>query len=442
MPQDNRQRLVIFPKETRGPQLIETLGYPLLFSYGFILLFFGLVLSKPRQIIPELMKIMLSSSQLLTGHIALTSLGGAFLNAALLTLGLILLAYWQKMPVTGPLVASLFMVSGFAFFGKNIFNSLPMLVGVYLYAKSQKMPFKSFGIVAFFGSSLSPLVSVLAFESPLPVYWGIPLGCLLGIIIGFVLPPLATHFQAFTQGFSLYNVGFTSGILSMLIVGIFRMVGFEIPTHHILTNKYDDFLTLFIFVFSLILFLLGFYFSKKEGRLQLKELYRSSGKIVSDYLAMFGLGSTLINMGAMALLGLAYVKLIGGDLNGPIFGALLSMIGFGAYGSHLFNAVPVFLGVFLTSFLNIYQMNETSLLLAALFSTTLGPISGFYGPVFGIIAGFFHVAMVMNIGYLHGGVNLYNNGFSGGFIAGIMVPILDSLSLKKRRENFWKKVLK
>ncbi len=314
-----------------------------------------------------------------------------------------------------------------------------MLLGTFLYAKKQGVPFRNFGIISFFGSSLSPLVSVLAFESPLPTSWGLFCGYLLGIAIGFVLPPLATHFQTFTQGFSLYNVGFSAGILSMLIVGIFRMTGYEVKNHQILTAEADFILTIFIIALSFLLITLGFYFAKKEDRFQLKDLYASSGKIVSDYLVMFGLGTTLMNMGGMALLGLVYVKLTGGTLNGPVFGALLSMTGFGAYGSHLFNALPVFFGVFLTGFLNIYQMDDTNLLLAALFSTTLGPIAGFYGPIYGVLAGFFHVAMVMNIGYLHGGVNLYNNGFSGGFIAGIMVPVLDSLQIKKGGGLFGRK---
>jgi hypothetical protein len=76
---------------------------------------------------------------------------------------------------------------------------------------------------------------------------------------------------------------------------------------------------------------------------------------------------------------------------------------------------------------NHYEVDSTVLLLAALFGTTLAPISGHYGPLVGILAGMLHTAMVMNIGDLHAGMNLYNNGFSGGFIAAAMVPILDAL---------------
>jgi hypothetical protein len=34
--------------------------------------------------------------------------------------------------------------------------------------------------------------------------------------------------------------------------------------------------------------------------------------------------------------------------------------------------------------------------------------------------------MVMNTGYLHGGLNLYNNGLAGGLVAIILVPIIEA----------------
>ena len=66
---------------------------------------------------------------------------------------------------------------------------------------------------------------------------------------------------------------------------------------------------------------------------------------------------------------------------------------------------------------------------------TLAPIAGRFGIIAGIFAGFVHVSMAFNVGYLHGGINLYNNGFSGGFVAAMLVPIClfiaDVLNLKK-----------
>ena len=41
--------------------------------------------------------------------------------------------------------------------------------------------------------------------------------------------------------------------------------------------------------------------------------------------------------------------------------------------------------------------------------------------------------IVTNIGYLHGGLNLYNNGLAGGFVAMILIPLITTF---KRRFNY------
>jgi hypothetical protein len=42
------------------------------------------------------------------------------------------------------------------------------------------------------------------------------------------------------------------------------------------------------------------------------------------------------------------------------------------------------------------------------------------------------MTLVSNVAYLHGGLNLYNNGFSCGFVAAFMVPLLDTITQVKR----------
>ena len=37
------------------------------------------------------------------------------------------------------------------------------------------------------------------------------------------------------------------------------------------------------------------------------------------------------------------------------------------------------------------------------------------------------MSLVTNVGFLHAGMNLYNNGFSGGFVAALLVPLMDTL---------------
>ncbi|WP_446715255.1 DUF1576 domain-containing protein [Caloramator sp. Dgby_cultured_2] len=36
----------------------------------------------------------------------------------------------------------------------------------------------------------------------------------------------------------------------------------------------------------------------------------------------------------------------------------------------------------------------------------------------------------MNMSYLHGGLNLYNNGFAGGIVAIVLVPIFSAILRK------------
>ena len=43
--------------------------------------------------------------------------------------------------------------------------------------------------------------------------------------------------------------------------------------------------------------------------------------------------------------------------------------------------------------------------------------------------------MVFNIGELHGGLNLYNNGLASGFVAAIIVPVIESLQVTNTKNN-------
>ena len=70
-------------------------------------------------------------------------------------------------------------------------------------------------------------------------------------------------------------------------------------------------------------------------------------------------------------------------------------------------------------------------LLATLLSTGLAPIAGQYGWIWGVVAGFVHMAIVQNTSILHGGMNLYNNGFAAGLVCVLLVPIIDALKPEK-----------
>ena len=155
-----------------------------------------------------------------------------------------------------------------------------------------------------------------------------------------------------------------------------------------------------------------------------RRLLSTTGRSPSDYLRMFGAGPVLVNTGLNGILGILYILIVGGDLNGPTLGGIFTIMGFSAFGKHPRNILPVMIGVALGA----YGMHQTPdlpmLQLAGLFGTTLAPISGHFGWPFGILAGFIHSALVLQTGDPVAGLNLYNNGFSGGLIAIFLYPTI------------------
>ena len=108
--------------------------------------------------------IITSPSILMTDYIAYANLGSAFLNSGLVTLIGLALAWLIRARFNGYLLSAIFTLAGFAFFGKNVFNILPIFAGVYLFDKvfsHQRM--RDLIAPLLFGTTLGPVVSQVAF---------------------------------------------------------------------------------------------------------------------------------------------------------------------------------------------------------------------------------------------------------------------------------------
>ena len=130
-------------------------------------------------------------------------------------------------------------------------------------------------------------------------------------------------------------------------------------------------------------------------------------------------------MGVMGLVTWGYVLAVGGDLNGPVLGGILTAMGFATFGKHPRNGWPIVAGVVAACLLFGKDLAAPGPLLAALFSLTLAPLAGEFGVFVGFIAGFLHLVMVERTGAWHLGTNLYNNGFSGGLTATLLVAVIE-----------------
>ena len=115
------------------------------------------------------------------------------------------------MEMDGHTITSSCLMFGFSLFGKNLLNIWAILLGVYLYSHYHKKHMSSYIYIGFYGTSLSPIITQIMYISHLPYAVRLITSLAVGLIIGFVLPPLSTHVHYSHKGYSLYNVGFPPG---------------------------------------------------------------------------------------------------------------------------------------------------------------------------------------------------------------------------------------
>jgi len=400
--------------------------YYYLFGLSVMLMLLAFIIESPQSLVSGMMTILVSPSQLFTDYMEIASVGSTLLNVAIM-LGISIYSYKKlEIPLNGTVIGSLGMLAGFSFFGKNLFNSIPFMIGVWIYTKVTKQNYRNYVIVGLFGSALGPLISFLAFSGVLPQGWSILLAYILGIFIGFILPQLSTQFLGFHQGFSLYNVGFTAGIIGMVVLGFMNAFGIEVETRTLTSTQSPLILYQLLIGFCVILIVTSFYLHfKKKEKYHFKLLLKLSGRLPSDFVEMTNMATVTLNMSIIGFILLGYVLMNGGQLNGPIVGSIIGVMSFGAFGNQVKNTVPVLVGIMIGSYLTGVEPTSTSALIAAIFGTTLAPVSGYYGPFAGMIAGFVHITLVSHVVVMHGGLNLYNNGFAGGFVAAVLVPIFE-----------------
>ncbi|MFT9495936.1 DUF1576 domain-containing protein [Anaerosolibacter sp.] len=387
---------------------------------------FGFLTDSPSKIATGLYRIIVTPDILITDYMAVGGIGAAFINSGLLTLVTVYSFYRLKINLTGASLSTIWIVSGFALFGKNIFNVWFIILGVWLYAKYQRDKFTKYVYIAFLGTSLAPIITQVMFGLNLPRHLGIPLGILIGLSIGFILPALAPYLMKFHQGFNLYNIGFTAGILGTIISSLFRSYGLSSQGQMIWATGYNPILSKFLIILFLSMIVFSFGLNRRV-HIEWKNILDYSGRLVSDFVLLEGFAPTLFNMGIGGIISTIYVLVIGADLNGPTVGGIFTIVGFSAFGKHIKNMLPIVCGVFIGSLTKTWHIADPAIVLAALFGTTLAPIAGEFGWRYGILAGFLHSSVVLNVGYLHSGFNLYNNGFSGGIVAAILIPIIEAL---------------
>lgn len=425
---------VIQEKDLNKEQKLLILAvFPVVFLiFGMI---YGLMDEKDGiSIMDGMVAIMTSPTTLITDFFVVGGIGASFINSALIGFFNLYLLKKFKMRINGLLVAAFFTVLGFSFFGKNVINILPIYLGGYLYAKLQDIPMKNVILVIMFSTALAPIVSIVTFGGIFDQGFAYLMGILTGVLIGLIIVPLASHMIRFHDGYNLYNIGFTAGLLGTVLNSALKNFNVTIMPVNLIHTENDPFLILLMFALFIYLIIMGFRTNKNVLK-EYKAILDYKGRTITDFTSLLGYGITFFNMGLFGIASLLLVLILGGSVNGPVLAGIFTAVGFAAFGKHPKNCIPIVAGVLLAGIIFGSDFTDTRFIIAVLFSTTIAPIAGAYGPFVGVIAGMLHLTLVTNIGIIHGGINLYNNGFAGGLVAGFMVPIIDAFKRGNSRHE-------
>ena len=179
------------------------------------------------------------------------------------------------------------LVLGFALFGKNLLNIWPIVAGVYLYTLFKNEPFSGHINTAFFGCALAPVFSEILFSTAIPFSVSLPLGIFTGLLMGFVLAPAAAHLFKAHMGFSLYNMGFTAGIVGSLTVSIYKSYGFVPDPVFIWSTGNNTLLASFLGAQFLALIGAGLLLDRAAFA-KVPEIVAQTGQSPSDFIASVG----------------------------------------------------------------------------------------------------------------------------------------------------------
>ena len=403
-------------------------------------------------------RILTSPGPLVTDYFGVGSMPATFLNAGLC--GLVMWAFMAFLP--GPshvnTLAGYFLVVSHAFYGLNYLNMWPCFLASFLYLRLHRLDFNQNLHVCMFCTCFSPFVSELLFRYTLGSEYvpgvmqltgkGVFLTVCFAFLVAFVAPSILPGTRAWHKGYNLYNGGLAFGMLGFFLYNfLYRTMGvhspYVPPYYNPVYEAHNCSYGVFAHVFFLTLFsvcvLAGYLLNGRSFR-GLSLLFTDTG-YQSNFARKYGMPLCLINIGLYGMLFLLYLNLAsfytqGAGYTGPTFGVILASLTFTAMGQHPRNVWPIFLGypllwIFSWSF-NILMAGSLSWTISTqayinsvAFATGLCPLVGRYGTRAGIAAGFLCAALCTATSSLHGGLMLYNGGFTAGVATLILLPVLE-----------------
>ena len=372
--------------------------------------------------------ILTAPAQLTIDYFLLGTTGGTFLNVGLVGFACTAVFAASGAALSGVSLMAFFLTIGFSFFGMNLLNIWPCILGAWLYTRAAREPFAAQVNIAVFSTALSPFVSEALFRYP--AFYGQPalrllLAVALGALAGFLMPMLCRHSPSLHKGYTLYNAAAVAGFVGILLSSfMFRAAGVEIPSNTQIGGEHRLAVLGFALGTSLTALTAGFFLNGRSAK-GYGALLRSTGHRC-DFTQSAGVPLTLMHTGAFGLFATAYYVLTGAPMTGPTLGSIVCLLAIAPCGAHALNMLPIMLGYALAARFASFTLGTQAIVVGLCFAGALCPISGRFGALAGVLAGVMHACMVTSVVTFHCGLCLYNGGFTCGITAIVLVPVLET----------------
>ena len=411
-----------------------------LFSSAFLVAAF--FMPDRADMLPGLIRIIKNPTLSSTNAFSIGGYAATFLNMGLLGLICSVLYCIPGDKPNHEAVLVTLLTIGFGSWGIHILNIWPTMMGVVVYCLVRKKPLGNHTNLMMLTTGLAPFISEILVRYPFNQVVDITLPRILlafavGIPAGFTIPAGLRNAPNVHKGLTVYSAALPVGMAAFLMQSVlYRVMGVEIPAA---VSDLHVASPIIVNTFCIILFSCCTLAALAMGcrPKQYVELLLDP-KLVTNFSATYGNEVMLMNTGIFGFFILGYYNLIGAEFNGVTFGVIFCMLCTCNAGSHPANVLPIMLGYGLISQLFhvaapfahgdfTLHLSAQAIVVGLCYANGLSLLSDQYGWFWGMFAAILHYCMVTTTPLVHGGMCLYNGGFTTGLVCLLLMPTLEKI---------------
>ena len=198
-----------------------------LFTAAFLIA--ALISPDRAELFSGLKDIYTTPAQVTKDYFEVGSVSAAFANAFLVCLLCSALYMLPGAAANGASFIAFGLTAGFSFWGMNLFNVIPCMLGVVLYSLVKKEPVAKNVNFMLFATGFAPLITDLFLRYPGLENTGysvgsVALGVCTGLVIGFFTSAGCAYAPNAHKGFALYSAALPMGMMAFLMRALFYTV--------------------------------------------------------------------------------------------------------------------------------------------------------------------------------------------------------------------------